>query len=58
MKKIAVFFACGLLAASFVACSGPAEVHTKEAGEGALIGATAGNPDEEDGGNSKAMLLD
>lgn len=57
MKKIAVFFACGLLAASFIACSSPAEVHTKEAGEGALIGIEAGSPDDEES-NSKVMVLD
>lgn len=56
MKKIVAFFALGLFAATFVACSSPAEVHTPESGEGALIGAKAGG--EEDEGNSKVMVLD
>ena len=54
MKKVAVFFAFGLIAATFVACSSPVEVQTREAGEGALIGATAG--EGEDDGNSRFIL--
>ena len=57
MKKIAVFFAFGLLCATFTACSSPAEVETKAKGEGALIGASAGNPEDEDS-NSRVMVLD
>lgn len=45
MKKIAVFFACGLFLATFIACSGPAEVHTKEKGEGGMVGVDFSDPD-------------
>jgi len=57
MKKIATFFAFGLIAATFVACGSPAEVHTSEKGEGALIGATASSPEAEDG-NSRTMMME
>ena len=57
MKKIAVFLALGLFAASFTACGSPAEVHVKEKGQGALIGATPSSEDSDDG-NSRLMIVD
>lgn len=55
MKKVAVFFAFGLIAATFVACSSPAEVKTRESGEGALIGASVGDAESGEG-NSRVIL--